>query len=391
MAMRRRMCVLAALLLAVAGCSSKKEGTTSTTGSTSTSAKGACKPSPAAEDAYKAPWTQGAEAFGIGKLDITQVPICAVDTSKLKKSPQNGSYRIAFAAQGPTNSWAAENEAAFKAEAQAKHVKELYASANGDATKQVDNIQQLASQKPDAMVVVPMGPGITGQVKAATQQGIPVVACAGQLPASSGVVSTVTRSYDLQGKLWAEWIAKQINGKGRIAMISGIAGVPTAEFPKAAAEKLFADKYPGIKIVSKQYDDWSPTKAKTVAASLVSKHLDAIWSDSSFTALGVYEAYTQAGKPVPPVTGDASNAFLKAVQGKDVKFALSPFPPEMASQCLDTALAIVQGKPVANFVNVQAPAFTNADSSQYIKPQCSDNLWVPATLPEPEQKALKLC
>jgi ribose transport system substrate-binding protein len=375
-------------VLLVAGCSSKKEGTTS---GSSTSSKGGCTPSPSAQNAYEAPWTQGAQAFGIGKLDVTKIPICQVKTTKFKKTPKNGSYRIALAAQGPTNSWAAENEAAFKAEAQAKHVTELYASANGDATKQVDNIQQLASQNPDAMVVVPMGAGITGQVKAATAQGIPVVACAGQIPASSGVVSTVTRSYDLQGKLWAEWIAKQIHGKGRIAMISGIAGVPTAEFPKAAAEKLFAEKYPGIKIVSKQYDDWSPTKAKTVAQSLVSKNLDAIWSDSSFTALGVYEAYTQAGKPVPPVTGDASNAFLKAVRGKNVKFALSPFPPEMASQCLDTALDIVQGKPVANFVNVQAPAFTNADASQYIKPQCSDNLWVPATLPAAEQHKLKLC
>jgi ribose transport system substrate-binding protein len=392
MAMRRRYCVVAALLLLVAGCSSQKEGSSdSSSSNTSTNSSGGCKPSPAAQQAYEAPWTQGAQAFGIDQLDVTKLNICEVDTAKYKQEPQDGGFRIALAAQGPTNSWAAENEAAFKAQAKAKGAKVLYASANGDATKQVDNIQQLASQKPDAMVVVPMGPGIVGQVKAAAAQGIPVVACAGQLPDNSGVVSTVTRSYDLQGKLWAEWVAKQIGGKGRIAMISGIAGVPTAEFPKAAAEKVFADKYPDIKIVAKQYDDWSPTKAKTVAQSLVPKNLDAIWSDSSFTALGVYEAYTQAGKPVPPVTGDASNAFLKAVQGKDVKFALSPFPPELASQCFDTALDIVQGKPVANFVNVQAPAFTNADAGKYIKPQCSDNLWVPATLPEPEQKALKLC
>ena len=95
--MRRRICVLAALLLAVAGCSSKKEGTTS---STSTSKKGACTPSPSAESAYKAPWTQGAQAFGVGKLDITEIPICSVNTSKLKQPPKNGSYRIAFAAQG---------------------------------------------------------------------------------------------------------------------------------------------------------------------------------------------------------------------------------------------------------------------------------------------------
>jgi ribose transport system substrate-binding protein len=389
--MLRWCCAVGAVLL-LAGCSSNKEGTSSSTSSSSSSKDaGACTPSPEAQSAYDAPWQQGAQAFGIGQLEVPKISLCEVDTSKFKKTPQNGRYRIAFAAQGPTNSWAAENEAAFKAQAKAKNVDELYASANGDATKQVDNIQQLASQKPDAIVVVPMGPGITGQVRAATAQGIPVIACAGQLPDNSGVVSTVTRSYDLQGILWAEWIAKQIGGKGRIAMISGIAGVPTAEFPKAAAEKVFADKYPDIKIVAKQYDDWSPTKAKTVAASLVSKNLDAIWSDSSFTALGVYEAYTQAGKPVPPVTGDASNAFLKAVQGKDVKFALSPFPPELSSQCFDTALDIVQGKPVPNFVNVQAPAFTNEDASEYIKKECSDNLWVPATLPEAEQKALKLC
>ena len=388
MTMRRWMCLVVAMLL-LAGCSSEKEGSTSS--STTGNKEGGCTPSPEAQKAYEAPWTQGAEAFGLDQLEPTKLTICEVDTSKYKKQPQNGKYRIALAAQGPTNSWAAENEAAFKAQAKAKNVEELYASANGDATKQVDNIQQLAAQKPDAMVVVPMGPGIVGQIKAATAQGIPVVACAGQLPENSGVVSTVTRSYDLQGVLWAEWIAKQIGGKGRIAMISGIAGVPTAEFPKAAAEKLFASKYPDIKIVSKQYADWSPTKAKTVAQSLVSKNLDGIWSDSSFTALGVYEAYTQAGKPVPPVTGDASNAFLKAVDGKDVKFGLSPFPPEMASQCLDTALAIVQGKPVANFVNVQSPAFTEQDASEYIKKECSGNLWVPATLPEAEQKALKLC
>ena len=177
--MRRRIYVVAALLLAVAGCSSEKEGTGSVElgpGNTSTANAGDCTPSPEAQKAYDAPWTQGAEAFGIDKLDITKLSICSVDTSKFKKEPTDGSYRIALAAQGPTNSWAAENEAAFQAQAKAKNAKVLYASANGDATKQVDNIQQLASQKPDAMVVVPMGPGIVGQVKAAAAQGIPVVA-----------------------------------------------------------------------------------------------------------------------------------------------------------------------------------------------------------------------
>jgi len=208
----------------------------------------------------------------------------------------------------------------------------------------------------------------------------------------SGVVSTVTRDYTLQGTLWADWIASQIGGKGKVAMLSGIAGVPTAEFPKAAAEKTFAEKYPDIEIVSKQYTDWSPTKAKTVAASLVPKNLDAIWSDSSFSAMGVYEAYAQAGRPVPPVTGDASNAFLKAVDGKDVKFALSPFPPDgQGARCLDVALDILHGESVPSFVNVEAPAITDQNMDEYVRKDCTDNLWVPPTLPDAVLRRLKLC
>ena len=373
--------------LALAACGGSKEGTEET----ATASGNGCKPSKSVEAAYDKAWEQGEAALELTKLEIPKTELCEVDTSKWKVEEPSGGYKIAFAAQGPTNSWAAENEEAFKTKAGELGVEELYASADGDATKQVDNIQQLASQEPDAMVVVPMGSSITGQVKAATAQGIPVVACAGTIAPSSGVVSTVTRSYELQGRLWAEWIAKQIDGKGRIAMISGIAGVPTAEYPKKAAEELFAEKYPEIEIVSKQYDDWSPTKAKTVAASLVSKNLDAIWSDSSFTALGVYEAYKEAGRPVPPVTGDASNAYLKAIQNADVKFALSPFPPEMSTQCLETALSILKGEPVPNFVNVEAPAFTDKEKEQYVRPECSENLWIPTKLSDEELKSLKLC
>lgn len=382
-----------AVVLGLSACSSKKEGTGGGGGGTSTATSGSgCKPSASGQAEYQQVWRQTEDAFGLSHSSIPSIKICDVNTAKYKKQPTNGKYRIALAAQGPTNSWAVENEEAFKYRAQQKNVDVLYASANGDASKQVDNIQQLTSQKPDAMVVVPMGSGITGQVQAAARQGIPVVLCSGQLPPNSGAVTTVTRDYTQQGTLWADWIAKQIGGNGRIAMLSGIAGVPTAEFPKAAAEKRFASKYPNIKIVSKQYTDWSPTKAKTVAASLVPKNLDAIWSDSGFSAMGVYEAYSQAGKPVPPVTGDASNAFLKAVQGKKVNFALSPFPPDgQATKCLDIALDILHGKTVPSFVNVAAPGITDENMSKFIQPQCSDNLWVPPTLPDAVLRKLKLC
>jgi ribose transport system substrate-binding protein len=364
---------IAMSLLLLAACSSQKEGTSS--GGASGAASG-CTNAAQAQQAYNQTWQTAEQQLGLSGLQPPTQNICEVDTSKYKKSPQNGRYKVAFAAQGPTNSWALENEEALKY----------------DATKQVDNIQQLASQSPDAMVVVPMGSGITGQVRAAAQQGIPVVLCAGRLPPDSGAVSTVARSYELQATLWAEWLVKQLGGKGNVAMLSGIAGVPTAEFQKTAAEQVFA-KHPDVKVVTKQYTDWSPTKAKTVAANLVAKYpnLDGIWSDSAISDLGVVEAYKQAGKQAPPMTGDSSNAFLKAVKGTSVKFALSAFPPEQSMKCLDVALDALAGKPVANIVNVESAAFTNAEIDKYVRPECSDNLWIPSSLPNELLTKLKLC
>lgn len=385
----RKVTTIAALALLLAtACSTQKEDAGGGAGPSSD-----CANAKEAQQQYAAAWESAQKQLGLSGVEPDDVEVCQVDTSKYKKAPKSGGkYRIAFAAQGPTNSWATENEEAFKYHAKQKDVEVLYASANGDATKQVDNISDLASQDPDAIVVVPMGAGITGQVRAAAKQGIPVVLCAGRLDGNSGAVSTVARSYELQGTLWAEWIAKKIGEKGKVAMLSGIAGVPTAEYQKTAAEKTFA-KYPDIEVVTKQYTDWSPTKAKTVAANLVAKYpdLDAIWSDSGISDLGVVEAYEQAGKPIPPLTGDSSNAFLKAVKGKKVEFALSPFPPEQSTHCLDTGLDILAGKPVLNVVNVDAPAFTDKEIDQYVRPACSDDLWIPSTLPKSLQKKLKLC
>ena len=377
-------------VLLLAGCSTERESLTAGLG---VAAECAGPQARAAQQQYAETWRKAGEAIGLKGLAPSQADVCEVDTSTYAKNRPDGGYRIAFAAQGPTNAWATSNEEAFKHRAEQRGVEVLYASANGDVNKQVDNVQQLVAQRPDALVVVPMGDAITGQVRAAAAQGIPVVVCSGRLGGGSGAVSTVTRDYELQGTLWAEWIAERIGGKGRIAMLSGIAGVPTAELPKAEAKKIFAEKYPGIEIVAEQNTDWSATKAKTVAAQLLARYpdLDAIWSDSAITDLGVYEAYSQAGKPVPPVTGDVTNGFLKAVQGKNVPFALGAFPPEQSAQCLDIALDALDGKKVPSQVNVDAAVFTDQELGRYVRPECSDDLAVPTRLPAGLLEKLKLC
>lgn len=380
-----------ALAVAVAGCASEREPV----GGPAQAQQ--CQGAAEAQQKYQSAWTTAKTQLGLNTLEPVQEQVCQVDTARWAKPPKSGgSYRIAFAAQGPTNSWGLTSEEAFKKHAGELGVQTLYAAANGDAATQVDNIQQLASQNPDAMVVVPMGDSITGQVQAAAQQGIPVVLCSGRLGENSGAVSTVTRQYELLGGMYAEWLAQKLGGQGKVAMLSGLAGVPTAEYQRNAAKKVFA-KYPGITIVTEQYTQWSPTVAKTVAANLVTQFpdLNGIWSDSGYGDMGVVQAYREAGKPVPPLTGDAVNGFLKAAQGPDgrstVPFAVSSFPPEQSTQCLDTAMAVLKGQPVLDKVYIDSPSFTDAQLAEYVRPNCGDNLLIPSSLPAEQLAALKLC
>lgn len=386
--MKRVAIGAAAVLALVAACGTEREP-----GAAGGSGAEQCRGATEAQARYQQAWQTARTQLGLKTLDPVPEQVCEVETTKYAKPPGAGGYKIAFAAQGPTNSWGLSSEEAFKRHAASRNVQVLYASAGGDAATQVDNIAQLAAQEPDAMVVVPMGDAITGQVQAAARQGIPVVLCSGRLGPGSGAVSTVTRQYELLGGMYAEWLAQKLGGKGKVAMLSGLAGVPTAEYQRNAAKQVFA-KYPGISVVTEQYTQWSPTVAKTVAANLVTQFpdLNGIWSDSGYGDMGVVAAYKDAGKPVPPLTGDAVNGFLKAAKGNpQLEFAVSSFPPEQSTQCLDTALAVLNGQPVLDKVYIDSPSFTNAELDRYVRPECGDNLLIPSGLPPDQLRELKLC
>ena len=135
------------------------------------------------------------------------------DTSKFKKK---GPYKIALAAQGPTNSWAAlfDQEARYHVDQLGKDkVSELlYASADGSADKQVPEVEDLLSQNPDALILVPMGrAALAASVDRAAAQGVPVVLCASGVDGDSYVTEVGTNLYDL-GVRMANWLSDQLGG-----------------------------------------------------------------------------------------------------------------------------------------------------------------------------------
>ena len=337
-------------------------------------------------------WEQDWATLGLSNpgLTPTDAGIVEVDTAQYAKE---GPYTIGFASQGPTNSWATIYDETMKAHAAELGVTLEYAGADGKEDKQVNDINDLLAKGVDALIVTPMGPAIKAPIERAAAEGIPVILCTGIVDTDTNV-SRVDRDNRLNGALAAEWVAQKIGGSGKIVMLAGIPGVPTAESRLEGANEVFA-QYPDIEILDSQYTNWSPTEGKTVMEQMISKYgdtIDAIWSDSGLQNVGVIQAYSEAGLAVPPITAEPLNGFLKLAKENNVEFAAIGYPPTHSADCLDTAVAALQGQPVSSFVNVEVPIFTNAEIDQYVRMDCSDDLWIPAeALSDELLVSLNLC
>ena len=66
-----------------------------------------------------------------------------------------------------------------------------------------------------------------------------------------------------------EWLAKELNGKGNIIILNGMAGLTVAVNRRAGVQEVL-DQYPNIKVLGEEYADWDYAKGKVATENLLS-------------------------------------------------------------------------------------------------------------------------
>jgi ribose transport system substrate-binding protein len=313
------------------------------------------------------------------------------DTSEFAKDPP---YRIALAAQGPTNSWAAlfdEHARWYVEELGTDVVSELlYADANGSADVQVPQVEDLLAQDPDVLILVPMGrAALSAPVERAMAQGVPVVLCASGVETDNFVTEVGTNLYE-SGQVLAEWVVEQLEGEGNIVQMNGIAGVDTAEIMAQGATAVWEEN-PGINVLDVQYGNWSTAEAKQLMEQWLAQYgedIDGIWSGGAQMSQGIISAYLDAGLPVPPIGGgEYAQGFLRLVAENDIQFQAWQYPNAMVILCIDAALQILAGESVPRFIDFQdemeqTQPFGSAEMDEFYNPNWSDDVFGPIFLPD---------
>jgi ribose transport system substrate-binding protein len=313
------------------------------------------------------------------------------DTSEFAKEPP---YRIAMAAQGPTNSWALlfDEHVRNRVDELGSDVVEelLYADAQGSADIQVPQVEDLLAQDPDVLILTPMGTAaLSAPVERAMAQGVPVVLCASGVETDNFVTEINANPYQ-NGENLMGWLVDELGGEGNIVMMTGIPGVPTGVFTEqgglAALEGM-----DGITLLDSQPGNWSTSDGKSVAEQWIERFgedIDGIWSNGAQMAMGIIQAYEEAGLEIPPLAGgEYMNGFLRLADETGIDFYAAQFPASMAVLCVDTAIQILQGEEVPRFLNIsdyieETRDFDQDDLADFYNPAWSDDVFGPIFLPD---------
>lgn len=108
----------------------------------------------------------------------------------------------------------------------------------------------------------------------------------------------------------AAWINEKLGGKGEIGMLTVQPGLYSTDQRQIGFEKALK-KYPGIKLVTTQYDHDSTTQATTLTRSMLLAHPDikAIFAVNTISATGAAQGLTAAGR-AQTGSGDSNGVWL---------------------------------------------------------------------------------
>jgi len=222
--------------------------------------------------------------------------------------------------------------------------------AKGDATTQVNQIQDLIAQNIDALIYIPAGATAASvPVRAARAAGIPVVNVDRNAEGAPGDV--YIRSESIRAtKALGEWICKQTGGKGNAVVIHGQKGTsPEVDRTTGFLEGLKA--CPDVSITQNQWTErWAPDEGNKIAQDMLQRDptISIIFGQADGIALGAAQAVKLAklDHKVWVVGYDGDVGGLKGVQNGTLDATVTQPTFAMGRMAVDAVTDLLARKKV---------------------------------------------
>jgi len=268
------------------------------------------------------------------------------------------------------NGFREEMICSIKAQALASGVvsKVILANRNGGPPEQIADMRNLISAGANVIVLNPSSrDALDPVIKQAAAKGIVVVAVDQAVSAPEAYV--LTNDQVAYGKLGAEWLFKQLGGKGSVVEMRGIDGVPADADRHVGFEEALKE-YPGITSVAMPFTGWAlNTGSKEIRDLIASgKQIDGVWT-SGIDAV-VPEAYQTAHKPFVPTVGADNDGFIGQLinwKADGLIGAAVTNPASVGGAGLAVGLDVLQGKSMPHSIKLTPEVWDNTTDAGVAK------------------------
>lgn len=315
-----------------------------------------------------------------------------------KKQFDSDGFTIAYCDTSQLETWRIQMLAEFEqaaGELKTEGIIDEYyvTNANGDPAKQINDINNMIQKGVDGIILCATSPtAIQSAVDDAMNAGIKVVNL-NSLVKSNNVTSKIYQSDIAFGQICADFIVNKLNGKGNILVLNGIAGSEISNERWIGAENVFKE-YPDIHILSTAYADRSYDKGYQATLDLLNENaeIDGVWSQGGAMTQGAIDAFQEKELPLVPMSGEASNGFLRTwiECQKSTSFdSICPnYTATISVTALNTLIDALKGKKVSQEIELPIDTITSENIYDYYRSDLNDNFWCDTQLSDANLKKL---
>jgi ribose transport system substrate-binding protein len=231
-----------------------------------------------------------------------------------------------------------------------------------DADSQAQQIEQVISEKPDVLVVLPQdGEALTPVAQKAEKAGIPVVNIDRLFTQPDAATATILGDNYQIGVLAAEYIGDELKCKGKVVEIQGLAGISVTQERTEGFEEQMKKTCPdgGIEVVAQQPGDFNPDKGLTVMENILQSEneIDAVYTHDDDMAQGVVQAIRNSGRDDEMfLTGvGGSEAAMDQIKEGGLYRATFLYNPNMAASAVTMARLLARGEGFPQLVPPEVP------------------------------------
>ena len=207
-------------------------------------------------------------------------------------------YKIALCMSHQTNAFTIAVGSGAKAKAEELGVTVDVFDGKQDQATQVSQVEQCINSGYDGILIEPVSvDGIVPAVKAANEEGVPVITVVQQMSGQSEYAKAYRGGNDANaGQLQMEKVVELLGGKGNLAILYGPMGSDGQIIRKEGYDKVLAD-YPDAHIEFAETANWVTEEALSLVENWLSTgtEINAIVAQNDGMAMGALKAVEDAG------------------------------------------------------------------------------------------------